>query len=147
MAFNSGVYDPHRKPDKVTENKKREKDRQEFFHELSEANPNGKPFFEKGERPFSLAHTKSVGRSYNSKKTNKKKTLNKKASPRKQPAVDSKTNRVGPSRPEAGKEMSNEVRAKEPAKKIKVRGPSDPVPLTQDEMARRLEALKAHFAR
>ncbi|MET4687707.1 hypothetical protein [Sinorhizobium fredii] len=75
MAFNSGVYDPHRKPDKVTENKKREKERQEFFEEFSEANPNGKPIFKKGERSFTLIFTKSVGNKRKPKKTNKKKIL------------------------------------------------------------------------
>lgn len=34
-----------------------------------------------------------------------------------------------------------------PAKPIKVRPPSDPVPLSADEMARRLEALKAHLSK
>jgi hypothetical protein len=34
-----------------------------------------------------------------------------------------------------------------PPKQIKVRPPSDPVPLSSDEMARRLAALQAHFAR
>ncbi|MCV9964324.1 recombinase family protein [Pararhizobium sp. BT-229] len=34
-----------------------------------------------------------------------------------------------------------------PPKQIKVRPPSDPVPLSSDEMARRLAALQAHFRR
>ncbi|QKN14320.1 hypothetical protein HR059_07525 [Sinorhizobium meliloti WSM1022] len=75
MAFNSGVYDPHRKPDKVTENKKREKERQEFFEEFSEANPNGMPIFKKGERSFTLVFTKSVGKKRKSKKLNIKRML------------------------------------------------------------------------
>lgn len=43
-------------------------------------------------------------------------------------------------------EEEPEVPTEKPARKIKVRPPSDPVPLSADEMARRLDALKAHFA-
>lgn len=43
-------------------------------------------------------------------------------------------------------EPEPEVPTEKPARKIKVRPPSDPVPLSADEMARRLDALKAHFA-
>lgn len=38
-------------------------------------------------------------------------------------------------------------KAEKPPKQIKVRPPSDPVPLSPDEMARRLLALQAHFSR
>jgi hypothetical protein len=41
----------------------------------------------------------------------------------------------------------SQPRKEKPAKQIKVRPPSDPVPLSDDEMARRLEVLKAHFNR
>lgn len=75
MAFNSGVYDPHRKPDKVTKNKRREKERQEFFIEFSEENPSGNPIFKEGERPFTLIFTERVGKKKKSKKLNKKNTL------------------------------------------------------------------------
>lgn len=75
MAFNSGVYDPHRKPDKVKENKKREKERQQFFEELSEVNPSGSPIFKEGERPFTLVFTERAGKKRKPKRTNKKKVL------------------------------------------------------------------------
>lgn len=75
MAFNSGVYDPHRKPDQITENKKREKERQEFFNELSEENPGGNPVFKKGERPFTLVFTERAAKKKKSKKPDIKKML------------------------------------------------------------------------
>ncbi len=71
MAFNSGLYDPHRKPDKVTENKKREKERQEFFNELSETNPKEDPVFKEGERPFALIFTQPVGKKRKTRRVNK----------------------------------------------------------------------------
>lgn len=55
--------------------------------------------------------------------------------------------------PEAAKHVATTTpltacpKKERPPKQIKVRPPSDPVPLSSDEMARRLAALQAHFSR
>lgn len=54
---------------------------------------------------------------------------------------------VKPTSKKAAGQPNLTIDAEKPPKPIKVRPPSDPVPMSCDEMARRLAALQAHFSK